>query len=320
MTKDTRFAIAVRDDEGLWLVMSLRRDRKGNVHAFWPTGARAETGYHPHVSHQASGWTHFKTFDKPLLPPEQRQKPDASFSGTEHVVTTPICLQTLRGTRAFKRPCRVEKYPGGVFEIAASEISPTPPGGAAGRPAAHLSPDCGVAASHFYRRDPAYLCRLVGPGDDGRRGGQDYRISVVVGRTSHPESTLLCRFVLRSRSLFLRVEGGLHAGSPASRAARLGRPRKELRQAGHGALRARVRPHGRHRLPPGPPVGHPRGRADVGEDRACPPRVFAPARGHGGHARHHDEPPEGGLRAARQPPEDPPAEGAGGRHGHGERL
>ena len=128
MTKGTRFAIAVRDDEGLWLVMSLRRDRKGNVHAFWPTGARAEKGYNPHVSHHASGWTHFKTFDKPLLPPEKRQKPDASFSGTEQVVTTPICLQTLRGTRAFKRPCRVEKYPGGVFEIAASEISPTPPG------------------------------------------------------------------------------------------------------------------------------------------------------------------------------------------------
>jgi hypothetical protein len=128
MTKDTRFAIAVRDDEGLWLVMSLRRDRKGNVHAFWPTGAQAEKGYNPHVSHHASGWTHFKTFDKPLLPPEKRQKPDASFSGTEQVVTTPICLQTLRGTRAFKRPCRVEKYPGGVFEIAASEISPTPPG------------------------------------------------------------------------------------------------------------------------------------------------------------------------------------------------
>jgi len=128
MIKDTRFAIAVRDDEGLWLVMSLRRDRKGNVHAFGSTGARAEKGYNSHVSHHASGWMHFKTFDKPLLPPEKRQKPDASFSGTEQVVTTPICLQTLRGTRAFKRPCRVEKYPGGVFEIAASEISPTPPG------------------------------------------------------------------------------------------------------------------------------------------------------------------------------------------------
>jgi hypothetical protein len=44
------------------------------------------------VSHHASGWTHFKTFDKPLLPPEKRQKPDASFSGTEQVVTTPVTL------------------------------------------------------------------------------------------------------------------------------------------------------------------------------------------------------------------------------------
>jgi len=33
-----------------------------------------------------------------------------------------------------------------------------------------------------------------------------------------------------------------------------------------------------------------------------------------------DDPPEGGLRAARQPPEDPPAEGAGPGHGHGERC
>ena len=30
-----------------------------------------------------------------------------------------------------------------------------------------------------------------------------------------------------------------------------------------------------------------------------------------GHARHHHEPAQGGVRAAREPPEDPPAEGAG---------
>src|SRR5438046_8956310 len=42
--------------------------------------------------------------------------------------------------------------------------------------------------------------------------------------------------------------------------------------------------------------------------------------GRGGHTRHHDEPPERGFRAARQPPEDLPAEGAGPGHGHGERL
>lgn len=90
----------------------------------------------------------------------------------------------------------------------------------------------------------------------------------------------------------LRV-GEVLARSPAARAARLGCPRKDVRQAGHGAgaLRAWVRPHGGHRLPPCPPIGRPWGRAHVGEDRACAPRVLAPARGDGGYARHHDEPP-----------------------------
>ena|SRR2546422_3230005 len=116
-TKDTRFAVAVRDGGDLWLFLSLMRDRKGNVYVFWP---RDEPDWNPHASHHASGRAHQKSFGKAFIS-RIRQKPDAAFSGTEQIVTTPVYLS---GVRANHKPCRKVKYGGGVFEIGAGEISP----------------------------------------------------------------------------------------------------------------------------------------------------------------------------------------------------
>src|SRR5262245_34814768 len=58
-TKDTRFAISVRDGADLWLFLSLKRDRKGNVYVFWP---RDDPEWNPHASHHASGRAHHKSF------------------------------------------------------------------------------------------------------------------------------------------------------------------------------------------------------------------------------------------------------------------
>jgi hypothetical protein len=62
-----------------------------------------------------------KSYNKAFLG-RTRQKPDAAFTGTEQITTTPIYLH---GARAMKKPCRAERYPGGTFQIAATEISPT---------------------------------------------------------------------------------------------------------------------------------------------------------------------------------------------------
>ena len=116
---DRKFAIAVRDGEDLWLYLWIKRDAKGDVYVFWP---RDEEGWNPHASYHASGRSHQKSHDKAFFP-AARQKPDAAFSGTEQIVTTPI---DLRSARATNKPCVAAKY-AGVFEIPVAEISPTQP-------------------------------------------------------------------------------------------------------------------------------------------------------------------------------------------------
>jgi hypothetical protein len=117
-TNDTRFAVAVRDGEHLWLFLWLKRDAKGDVYVFWP---RDREGWNPHASYHESGRLHHKSYDNAFFL-RKRQKPDAAFSGTEPIVTTPIYLD---GLRANNKPCRSMTYTGGVFEIGMAEISPT---------------------------------------------------------------------------------------------------------------------------------------------------------------------------------------------------
>ena len=117
---DTRFAIAVRDGDDLWLYLWLKRDSKGDVYVFWP---RDEAGWNPHASYHASGRSHLKSHDKAFLP-ATRQNPDDTFSGAEQLVSTPIDLHSARATN---KRCVSANYPGGVCEIPADEISDTNP-------------------------------------------------------------------------------------------------------------------------------------------------------------------------------------------------
>jgi hypothetical protein len=116
-TKDTLFAIAVRDGEDLWLFLWIKRSPKGDVYVFWPIDEEVRN---PHASYHASGRRHYKSFKKAFLP-RMLQKPTVVFSGTEQIVTTGIWLQVAR---VMAKPCRPENYDGGIFEIDASEISP----------------------------------------------------------------------------------------------------------------------------------------------------------------------------------------------------
>ncbi len=82
----TRFAIAVRDQDGLWLFLWLKSDRRGDVYLFWPI---KEEGRNSHATYHRDGRTHHKSFNKPFMV-RRRQKPDTAFSGPEQIVTTPI--------------------------------------------------------------------------------------------------------------------------------------------------------------------------------------------------------------------------------------
>jgi len=112
-----RYAIAVRDNADLWLFVVATRGSHGDVYSFRPID---EGRRNPHASYHASGVTHHKSYNKVSMR-RMRQKLDATFIGAEWLDGSPISLQ---GARILRKPCRPERY-AGVFEIDASEISPT---------------------------------------------------------------------------------------------------------------------------------------------------------------------------------------------------
>ncbi len=103
-----------------------------------------------------------------------------------------------------------------------------------------------------------------------------------------------------------------HAGAGASSPSRMARPGARLREDRDRALRAWVRPDGGQCLSPGAAVLHHGGRAHLGQDRGGAARVLAPGRDARGHPRHHPEPAQARVHAARQPPQAAPPEGPGG--------
>jgi hypothetical protein len=113
------FAVAVRDNDALRLFLSLKRVSSGDVYVDRliddDDGKR-----NSHASYHASGLMHHKSYNKASIR-RMRQKPDAAFTGTEWVDGSPISLQ---GARILDKVCHLEEY-AGVFEIDASDISPT---------------------------------------------------------------------------------------------------------------------------------------------------------------------------------------------------
>jgi hypothetical protein len=76
-----RYAVAIRDNSGLWLTLWVRRSPKGE---FFVLAPRAEPGWNPHVSYHDKGDFHSKSFGMKVL--EQKRQPlTGAFKGTEHL-------------------------------------------------------------------------------------------------------------------------------------------------------------------------------------------------------------------------------------------
>jgi len=103
MADDVIYAVAIRDDVGLWLLCRIRRSSRGDVYVLFP---RDEPGWDPHASYHRDGTRHVRSHGGRYLT-EQRQRPDASFRGTESV----FALAIQPGEPAmFKTPCDAAKF------------------------------------------------------------------------------------------------------------------------------------------------------------------------------------------------------------------
>jgi hypothetical protein len=78
---DSTYAIAIRDDTDLWLVLWIKRSSKSEFFIFHPT---TDGNWNPHSSLHKDGMFHLKSHDKVMLRP-QRKQPPAAVKGTEHL-------------------------------------------------------------------------------------------------------------------------------------------------------------------------------------------------------------------------------------------
>jgi len=75
------YGVAVHDDGKLWLVLWVRRNRKGEFFVMVP---RAKSGWDPHNSYHLDGTFHAKSFGH-KLEVQQRQPLTGNFRDTEHL-------------------------------------------------------------------------------------------------------------------------------------------------------------------------------------------------------------------------------------------
>ncbi len=103
------FAVAVRDEQGLYLHLHLRREPRGDVFVnFWEW----QPGHRPHTSYHESGRHHQKSYGYPTQK-HWRPRPDGSFTSNENVVTT---LISVEGVKAVNEPCNPADF-GETFAI-----------------------------------------------------------------------------------------------------------------------------------------------------------------------------------------------------------
>jgi hypothetical protein len=79
---ELRYAVAVREADGLWLVLWIRRSPEPAVFIMHPTG---ESERDVHTSYHRNGTLHMKSFDRIAIRSYKRQPLTASFQGTEHL-------------------------------------------------------------------------------------------------------------------------------------------------------------------------------------------------------------------------------------------
>ena len=110
----TSYAVAVRDGEELYLLITVNREGD-NVYVNSPRPGEPE--WNPHASYHASGQHHAKSFNNKFFP-RIRQRPDQNFRGTESVEHLVIDPSTHR---AINLPCQSSNFHD-VFEIAQCDL------------------------------------------------------------------------------------------------------------------------------------------------------------------------------------------------------
>ena len=75
------YAVAVREGSDLWLVLWVKRSRKGEIFVMIP---RSDRDWDPHASYHVDGTFHSKSFGK-AHNRQKRQPLTGSFRGTEHL-------------------------------------------------------------------------------------------------------------------------------------------------------------------------------------------------------------------------------------------
>ena len=75
------YAVAVREDNNLWLALWIKKTYKGEIFVFMP---RADRSWDPHTSYHLDGTLHAKTFGRAIHPQKHQPLTD-QFRGAENV-------------------------------------------------------------------------------------------------------------------------------------------------------------------------------------------------------------------------------------------
>lgn len=80
-----RYAVAVRDDRGLWLVLWIHRTPPPKGPGVYINHLVLERGWHPHTSYHADGTLWMKSHNRTMAGVQQRQPLTGKFVGVEHL-------------------------------------------------------------------------------------------------------------------------------------------------------------------------------------------------------------------------------------------
>ena len=110
-----RYAVAVREDTDLWLVLWVRRSRKGEFFVMQPVGDR---DWNPHTSYHLDGTRHMKSHGRIALTPQKRQPLNGQFCGNEDLGI--YCGYAPKGVGAICDPTAFS----GVVEVPSGVLGP----------------------------------------------------------------------------------------------------------------------------------------------------------------------------------------------------
>ena len=114
---EENYAVAVSDTDGLFLFLGVRRSVKGEYFVLMPRPSHSLIN--AHVGYHADGAYHVKTheaYGTEQFMKEQRQRPDHSFIGSEHMLA-----QRIGRNRGIAPRCDPAQY-SSVFQISAKEL------------------------------------------------------------------------------------------------------------------------------------------------------------------------------------------------------